>query len=101
MPEGSPPRSLRPCAPLAPLPTSPPALDERQRLNDEYMRGYRAASRMIDAASPEPALDVERLAEAIETVLGTAHGKSLARDFAAEYARLAEQPKERGTSTSD
>ena len=50
---------------MAALPTSPPALDERQRLNDEYMRGYRAASRMIDAASPEPALDVERLALAL------------------------------------
>ena len=66
-----------------------------KRLNDEYMRGYRAASRMIDAASPEPALDVERLAEAIATVTRNSSLQEFGRSVAAEYARLAEQPKER------
>ena len=87
------PREIRIRAALA---TSPPALDERQRLNDEYMRGYRAASRMIDAASPEPALDVERLALAYRTATDDQHDPPLWlwERVAAEYVRLAEQPKE-------
>jgi hypothetical protein len=37
------------------------------------------------ASQPAADLDVERLSEAIEEILGTAHGKSLASDIAAAY----------------